>query len=282
MAKLIKCKGCGADLYSGAKVCPQCGKKNKKPVGLIIIAIIILLIIISVISGKIKSKNEKKVELKWPDSGIAKLLPVPEFKYGKVDMESEDYVSIEVYLVSVDDYDEYVNACKDAGFIVDYSAHENTYTADDDKGNSLTLVYNKDDEQIDIRLSAYKEPSTEEPESESESAKQTEAEPAESEKTESEAKEPETEPAKEEVKSDKSFREWVDQYEAFMDKYVDFMKAYDASDASMLAKYTELMTEYAEFMSATENYKQEDYSVDDWKYYMDAQKRVLKKLSEVQ
>ena len=30
-AKLTKCKVCGADMAASAKVCPQCGAKNKKP-----------------------------------------------------------------------------------------------------------------------------------------------------------------------------------------------------------------------------------------------------------
>lgn len=31
MAKIIKCKTCGADMASNAKSCPGCGAKNKKP-----------------------------------------------------------------------------------------------------------------------------------------------------------------------------------------------------------------------------------------------------------
>ena len=32
MAKLVKCRTCGADISSSAKICPQCGAKNKKPI----------------------------------------------------------------------------------------------------------------------------------------------------------------------------------------------------------------------------------------------------------
>lgn len=32
MAKMTKCKVCGADMASNAKACPQCGAKNKKPI----------------------------------------------------------------------------------------------------------------------------------------------------------------------------------------------------------------------------------------------------------
>lgn len=32
MAKIIKCKTCGADMATNAKSCPSCGAKNKKPI----------------------------------------------------------------------------------------------------------------------------------------------------------------------------------------------------------------------------------------------------------
>lgn len=31
MSKMIKCKTCGAEIASSAKICPSCGAKNKKP-----------------------------------------------------------------------------------------------------------------------------------------------------------------------------------------------------------------------------------------------------------
>ena len=45
-----KCKECGADVSSGAKKCPQCGKKLKHT-GLIIMLVIVALIIIVVSTG---------------------------------------------------------------------------------------------------------------------------------------------------------------------------------------------------------------------------------------
>lgn len=29
--KMVTCKHCGAEIAAGAKTCPQCGGKNKKP-----------------------------------------------------------------------------------------------------------------------------------------------------------------------------------------------------------------------------------------------------------
>lgn len=53
MSKLTKCKVCGAEISSNAKVCPQCGAKRKKHTALIIILVIlgVLLFISAIASG---------------------------------------------------------------------------------------------------------------------------------------------------------------------------------------------------------------------------------------
>lgn len=52
MAKMVKCKTCGADIAKNAKVCPNCGAKNKKPpVALIVIVAIFAIGIIGAAAG---------------------------------------------------------------------------------------------------------------------------------------------------------------------------------------------------------------------------------------
>lgn len=268
MAKLIKCKACGAEIYKGVKRCPQCGKKNKKPIGIIVIGIIVLLAILSVALGsggdskKSNSGRDENVELRWPTSELASLLPKADFKYGEVTYEREDYISLDVYKVSKNDYNDYVDACKQAGFTVDYSSTSTSYNASDANGNKLSLYYDETEEFISIMLNAFEEDIETEIEIETETETETDADDAETE--------------------DVDFRKWVDDYEDWMNKYVDFMKDYDSSDTSSLLEYTELMTKYAELMEETENLKEEDYSVADWKYYTDAQLRITKRLSEIQ
>ena len=45
--KMVTCKHCGAEIAAGAKTCPQCGGKNKKPFykNPLIIALIVVVII---------------------------------------------------------------------------------------------------------------------------------------------------------------------------------------------------------------------------------------------
>ena len=51
MAKMTKCKSCGAEIAKSAKACPQCGAKQKKPVALIAILVIVIIGIIAAASG---------------------------------------------------------------------------------------------------------------------------------------------------------------------------------------------------------------------------------------
>lgn len=59
--KLKKCKDCGAEISKSAETCPQCGKKQNKPIIKKIIILIIALLIIVAIAGA--SQSEKKENL---------------------------------------------------------------------------------------------------------------------------------------------------------------------------------------------------------------------------
>lgn len=288
MSKTIMCKGCGAEISKKIKKCPQCGKRNKKHIGLIIVAIIILLIIIATISSSIEEAKEKRVKYSWPSMGIATLLPQPESEYGKIGSESDTYFSIDIYNISLDDFNEYVNQCKENGFLVDYHSTSSSYYADDENGNSLSVYFYDKKDEMNIYISAYKEEieTNNELEDTNEEAVVNEDEVEIQDYTSLEELEIEE---KAEMKNNKEnnteFREWVDSYEGFMNEYVDFMKKYsesDGTDLTLLVDYTSFMTKYSEFMNESEEVDEENLSAEDYIYYLDAQTRVLNKLSEIQ
>ena len=72
----------------------------------------------------------------------------------------------------------------------------------------------------------------------------------------------------------------MDEYEEFMDKYVDFMKSYDANDVTMLSEYTELLSQYNTYMDKVSKIDEDELSSADLAYYLDVTNRV--KLLEVQ
>jgi hypothetical protein len=55
--KLINCKVCGREIAMSAKICPHCGKRNKKPVLKIILISAAVLIVLSIIGNMPKTKT---------------------------------------------------------------------------------------------------------------------------------------------------------------------------------------------------------------------------------
>ena len=124
----------------------------------------------------------------------------------------------------------------------------------DDAKESTSVVSEISDESSDVES----EPETEKPKKEESSKKESSKE----ESSESE-----------EVSS--SFKET-------MDKYVDFMKSYDANDVTMLSEYTELLSQYNTYMDKVSKIDEDELSSADLAYYLDVTNRVNKKLLEVQ
>lgn len=59
MAKLVKCKVCGAEIAKSAKVCPKCGAKQKKvPAVLTAVVIVVVIILIAAIGSSGSGKDQ--------------------------------------------------------------------------------------------------------------------------------------------------------------------------------------------------------------------------------
>jgi len=59
MEKLVKCKACGQEIAKSAKICPSCGKKQKRRMGWKILGAVILVIgILGVIGNGVSGANK--------------------------------------------------------------------------------------------------------------------------------------------------------------------------------------------------------------------------------
>lgn len=94
-SKMTTCKHCGAEIAASAKVCPQCGGKNKPPIykRWWFIAIIVL-IVLSAIGGSDSSASSSKATSKASAStasSVASVVPeISEDDY-KAECQSVDY-----------------------------------------------------------------------------------------------------------------------------------------------------------------------------------------------
>lgn len=96
------------------------------------------------------SSEDYKKAVEWSDSDISKLLPKPNSRVVGVGYDEEDDFSFEAYGVSKEEYESYVEDCKDEGFIEndhqdDYSGYCE-YEAENKDGYSISIRYTSDEE----------------------------------------------------------------------------------------------------------------------------------------
>lgn len=79
------------------------------------------------------------------------------------------------------------------------------------------------------------------------------------------------------------FKEVMDSYEAFYDKYCEFMKKYNANptDIELISAYGDIMTEMVEMSEKFESWKEGDLNAEELKYYLEVNSRVTQKLAEL-
>lgn len=118
-------------------------KKRLMKRRMLIVSLVMTLLLSSVLvlGGCGCSGSDKKVAYSWPTTGLATLLPEPEFKYGKITKESANEFEIEFYDVEQKDFDSYVDSCKSKGLSVDFEKKNDSYKAKDAKGNLLSIEY---------------------------------------------------------------------------------------------------------------------------------------------
>lgn len=83
----------------------------------------------------------KLTEIKWSNSEISELIPVPQFTKGKI--EKDDATEYTLYLseISYAEYEEYINECMNSGFNADISSDTGLFCAKNSDDYTLTVNY---------------------------------------------------------------------------------------------------------------------------------------------
>lgn len=81
------------------------------------------------------------LEIAWPQSGMGALLPEPSSMLRHYYSDSNDYFSCYVGNTSKEDMQSYIDMCLNAGFDVDYYRSNDSFSAENENGNSLTVFY---------------------------------------------------------------------------------------------------------------------------------------------
>ena len=84
--------------------------------------------------------------LVWPSSGLFTEVPNPNAEYGKIGLDLEDSASVYVDQTTKEDWDNYVNACKEAGYTIDDIENDDSYSAYNEEGYQIDTTFNGYDE----------------------------------------------------------------------------------------------------------------------------------------
>lgn len=84
---------------------------------------------------------EKWADIYWPKSELAKTLPVPEKLYGIVNWDESDNWDVDIANVSVAEFNAYIDKCIEAGYNLDYSRDDKSFSAENASGNELDIRY---------------------------------------------------------------------------------------------------------------------------------------------
>lgn len=227
-------------------------------------------------------KAEELGTITWPTSTAGQLLPAPKSTIGKFSSEHDDNFFVYVGNTTKEDYAEYVNACSEKGFHVDFDKGETYYNANNAEGWNISVKY-AGNNVMTISIKAPEEKKAEEPVVSAEVQKE---EP----KQEVVNNEPVVAPTVESQATassnglDDDFKAAMDSYEKFMDGYIAFMKKYKESngtDLSILTDYAKWMSDYAKVCEEFASWESQDLSTEELSYYLEVQTRVTQKLLEV-
>lgn len=101
-------------------------------------------------------------EIQWPDTEIAKLMPVPKSNIGNINWSKDYGFVIYVAETSLDDYAAYVQECEALGFTLECRKGDDYFYADNEDGYHVALNYKEGDVMF-VRIDEPKDETTEPP-----------------------------------------------------------------------------------------------------------------------
>lgn len=99
-------------------------------------------------------------EFQWPDTEIAKLMPVPKSTIGNIAWSKDYGFVIYVAETSLSDYAAYVQECEALGFILDCRKGDDYFYANNADGYHVSVTF-KDNDVMFVRIDEPKESNTE-------------------------------------------------------------------------------------------------------------------------
>ena len=101
-----------------------------------------------------EKQQAQSVTYEWPSVGLNQYLPIPPTEYGEIKTDDETRFNIEIYQVSLEDFEGYVKDCKEKGFTISTTKTDSVFYAYHAEQYELDIFYWEDKETMDIFLDA--------------------------------------------------------------------------------------------------------------------------------
>ena len=123
---------------------------------ILIIAIVLAVVRYGVLDNTgITDKKDYSATFEWQTNGLFAELPQPSTNNGKIVIETEKQISIELYNIDTADFEAYVKSCRNAGFTVDVTKTDMVFYAKDEDGYNLSIFYYDNKDLLNIVISSY-------------------------------------------------------------------------------------------------------------------------------
>ncbi len=143
-------KNCKATT-SGAK-----GGNNRSPLHAIsrVITLLVLAALLLTVTTACGSRKDEGEKFDWDRLTLSSMLPKPAGDTGKILTDSEDTLNIYIYKTDADQYTQYQYDCEDTGFTLEKDSSSTRFSAFNEDGYKLSLMYLESDSRMDIKLTA--------------------------------------------------------------------------------------------------------------------------------
>ncbi len=123
---------------------------------LIAFAAILIIPLISELSYSARYSNYHKERAEktftWPRSGLSSLIPQPQSSNGELYLDGGETLSVYAANTTEDQFSQYIEDCKEAGFSIGINQYSSYYEAYDEAGNYLDVSFDDDNSEMHIRL----------------------------------------------------------------------------------------------------------------------------------
>ena len=219
-------------------------------------------------------------EIQWPTTGLATKVPKPNSSLGNISLDNSETFGANIGNTTKQDFENYIKACQDAGYVNNHSKSEKRYSATNNDNYKVVIEYHGNN-TIYVSVHAPKEEKTNNNSINKEDNKSEEKTSSNNNSsTNNSSNNNSSNNNSNEIRTD--FKNAMDSYEKFMDGYISFMKKYNSnpSDTELLKEYSSYMSKYNDMINTYNKWNSKDLNDAETKYYIEVQTRVNKKLTD--